>query len=178
MDCRTFRRNHCAFIDDTLPGVDLVAMARHRAECSACGEYDARIRRSLLVVRNLPRIECSEDFSERLFRRLRDTEVDRTPVLTRSGPGLMTYGALAATLLLASAGGLAMLGAAGQPAQVRLQPVVASERATVTDALSNSAIMASASGGLPVWPALLLAEEIPMQVAESGFQIMRVSLAH
>lgn len=176
MDCRTFRRNHCAFIDDTLPGVDLVAMARHRAECSPCGEFDARIRRSLLVVHNLPAIECSPDFSERLFQRLRETEVDRTPVLTRGGRPLARYGTVAALLLLAAGGGLAMLDE-GEPAQVRLQPVVASERAAVTDALSSSAIMASASGGLPVWPALLLAEEIPMQVAESGFQLMRVTLA-
>lgn len=178
MDCRTFHRNHCAFIDDTLPGVDLVAMERHRAECAACAEFDARVRRSLLVVRNLPRIECSEDFSERLFQRLRETEVDRRPVLTRGGHGLATYGAVAAMLLLVSVSGLAFLDGDEPAAPLRLQPVVATERATATDALSNAAIMTSASAGVPAWPALLLAEEIPMQVAESGFQLMNVSLAH
>ena len=176
MDCRTFRRNHCAFIDDTLPGVDLVAMERHRAECAACGDHDARIRRSLLVVRNLPPIECSPDFSERLFARLHETEVDRRPVLTRAAPRLKTYGAVAAGLLLATMGGLAAL-ESGEPLALQLQPVVATERAPVSETLSHPAIMASASAGLPVWPALLLAEEIPMQVAESGFQLMTVSMA-
>ena len=34
--------------------------------------------------------------------------------------------------------------------------MVATERAPVSDALSHPAIMASASAGLPVWPALIL----------------------
>ena len=176
MDCRTFRRNHCAYIDDTLPGVDLVAMEAHRAECAACGDYDARVRRSLLVVRNLPPIEVSADFSERLYQRLGEIEVDRRPVLTRSASRVPRYGAVAAGLLLASMGGLALFDG-DQPLHVELQPVVASERAHASDALSDAAIMATASAGLPVWPALILAEEIPMQVAESGFSFMTVSMA-
>ena len=170
MDCRTFRRHHCAFVDDVLPGADVVAMARHRAECERCAEFDARVRRSLLLVRNLPPVECSHDFAERLFERLRHTEVERRSVLAARGPGLGTFAAVAATLLVAAGAALVVLDDA-PPRELVLRPVVASAPPpppAADDPLSGPAIAASA--GVPMWPALLLADELPMRVAQSGFQ--------
>jgi anti-sigma factor RsiW len=71
MDCREFCDQHVAYVDDTLAGIELVRMQRHMAECDSCAKHDAKIRRSLLLFRNLPPIQPSPDFSERLEARLR-----------------------------------------------------------------------------------------------------------
>ena len=85
MDCREFHKKHCAFIDDTLSGIELVGVQRHIAECEDCAKHDAIVRRSLLVFRNLPRIEPSADFSERLNVRLREMkDPDAAPVFHHS----------------------------------------------------------------------------------------------
>ncbi len=171
MDCRTFRHHHCAFVDDVLPGADIVAMELHRVECGRCAEFDAKVRRSLLLVRNLPSVECSADFTERLFERLRETEVDRHSTLARRGPGIGTFAAVAAVMLLATGGALATLDE-GRPQDIVLRPVVATTPAPpLSDPFSDPAIAASAaSAGMPMWPALLLADELPMHVAQAGFQ--------
>lgn len=171
MDCRTFRQHHCAFVDDLLPGADIALMERHRAACGRCAEYDARVRRSLLVIRNLPVVQCSPDFAERLQRRLRETQPDRNPTLVaaRPRPSFGTFAAVAATVVVAAGGALAFA-ALAEPTTLRLAPVVASAPApAMPDRLAGPALAASASAAAPMWPALLLADEIPMHVAESGF---------
>jgi hypothetical protein len=70
MDCRDFQENHFAFVDDTLPGVELVGMQMHLNECEKCAKHDANVRRSLMLFRNLPSIEPSADFSLRLQQKL------------------------------------------------------------------------------------------------------------
>ena len=71
MDCRAFRKNHLAFLDDTLPGVEVDRMHNHLRMCEACGSLDYRVRRSLMVVRShLSNIEPSVDFGSRLSARL------------------------------------------------------------------------------------------------------------
>lgn len=72
MNCNEFRKNHCAFVDDTLPGIEIIRMQRHLSECESCASLDARIKRSLLVFRNLPTIEPSENFSVRLEEKIRN----------------------------------------------------------------------------------------------------------
>src|SRR5215213_5896341 len=66
MKCREFKSNHVGFIDDLLSAADMSEMRRHLVACPKCATLDTRIRRSLLVVRNLPRIEPSADFFARL----------------------------------------------------------------------------------------------------------------
>src|SRR5215831_5065062 len=70
MDCRQFREKHVAFVDDVLPAIEMRAMQQHRAVCARCSRHDTSIRRSLLLVRNLPPIEPSADFAARLNERL------------------------------------------------------------------------------------------------------------
>jgi hypothetical protein len=71
MDCREFSDQHLAFVDDTLPGIELVRMQRHIVECEGCAKQDAKVRRALLLFRNLPSIEPSADFASRLEARLK-----------------------------------------------------------------------------------------------------------
>src|SRR5262245_58296391 len=70
MDCKSFTSKHAAFIDDTLPGVDMAGMRAHINECMRCARRDADVRRALLLVRNLPQVQVSEGFQDRLRARL------------------------------------------------------------------------------------------------------------
>ena len=71
MNCREFKSNHVGFIDDLLSAADMAEMRRHLFGCQKCATLDTRIRRSLLVVRNLPQIEPSADFFARLSEALK-----------------------------------------------------------------------------------------------------------
>lgn len=92
MDCRTFRRLHLAFLDDTLPGADRTQMELHRDKCEECANHDARLRQTLLLARNIAPIEPSAGFQERLSQRLRSVEPDRRTVYVRSRPELYPLG--------------------------------------------------------------------------------------
>src|SRR4051812_36004720 len=74
MDCRHFQENHFAFVDDTLPGIELVGMQMHLLECEECSKYDSTVRRSLMLFRNIPPIQPSADFSARLNKKLEEAK--------------------------------------------------------------------------------------------------------
>jgi len=100
MDCREFCDKHVAFVDDTLAGIELDRMQRHRGECESCARRDAKIRRALLLFRNLPSIEPSAGFSQRLEARLR-RECQSEDLLATAQRNLKR-GAIAATLASAA----------------------------------------------------------------------------
>lgn len=174
MDCRTFRKQHVAFVDDTLPGIVQVRMERHLLECLACAKLDADVRRGLLLFRNnLPTIEPSADFSRRLEARI-EQERRRaiTPVPLFRGPGLSGF--LAMSVSVVAVGLLAMTfnavpqnqRAARLPAVV-LRPMEVPQAPTgATLPVAPSAVVASVSTGMAVWPALLLLEEAPTRYVD------------
>lgn len=172
MDCRTFRRKHFAFVDDTLPGVELVEMERHRIECAACARLDSDIRRSLLLIRNnLPIIEPSADFSRRLARRL---EVERQrnalPAPLFRGPGVTGFVSMSLGVL---AIGFLAVGLMERPEAERIarlegvviSPVAVERAAEMSMPVSPPAFVASVSTGMAVWPALLMMEEAESRYA-------------
>jgi anti-sigma factor RsiW len=167
MDCRTFAKRHAAFIDDTLPGVEMAAVREHLSECARCARRDADVRRALLVLKNLPPIEVSEEFQDQLRARL-SAEASAPPARARADGGLMKWAA-AAALLIAIVGVRTWPEAVSRKtAPTRLPPVFASLPATVDGAEeSMPAYMASMSTGIPMWPALMLAEEGPLRFAAS-----------
>jgi anti-sigma factor RsiW len=173
MDCREFSDKHVAFVDDTLAGIELVRMQRHIAECECCAKQDAKIRRALLLFRNLPSIEPSADFSERLHARLR-REVQCEALLATTHRNLRR-GAIAATLASA-----AMLGYIATtlyhsqaPRDLLMPPVVATlpETDFIPIATSSPAIVTSVSAGLSIWPAALFAEQVPVRFAHSKLEL-------
>src|SRR5690349_25123647 len=101
MDCREFRAKHVAFVDDTLSLVDMEAMQRHLRVCSRCARRDTAVRRSLLLVRNLPEIVPSSDFMSRLNSRLAEAGTTRTSDRPFS-PSLGALATIAAGLALAT----------------------------------------------------------------------------
>jgi hypothetical protein len=167
MDCRAFQKDHVAFIDDTLPAVDMVRMSAHLAECRACAQHDSSERRALLLFRNLPRLEPSAEFRSRLDSRLREAKLSMAP-----SPTSMPYRNL---LIAASVVVVAGIWAAQSLSQltapsIMLAPVVATIPEPQSP-LANPALVASVSTGMPVWPVALLAEQAPVHFANSEFQL-------
>ena len=178
MICREFRAQHCAFVDDTLSVADMATMREHLEECAECAQHDARIRRSLLVVRNAPRLECSSDFGARLQARLYELgPVDRSTGGELGGffPSSLRFSAMAAGFLAAAA--VAAFAAASvvdrQAPEVRLSPVVASIPAfePIPLAESTPAYVASVMSGMPVWSAVMGASQSSMHMANYEFQL-------
>jgi len=180
MDCREFSEKHLAFVDDTLAGIELVRMQRHISECEGCAKQDSKIRRALLLFRNLPAIEPSTGFAERLAARLE--EAHENDLLRETTTRNLRRGAVAATFAtLASAAMLAYIGSTLYQTEmtrdVVMPPVVA--LATEPDlspiTTSTPAIVTSASAGLAIWPVALFAEEAPVRFAHSRFELAKLS---
>ena len=167
MDCRQFRENHFAFVDDTLPGIELVTMQMHLTECDNCAKHDANVRRSLMLFRSLPPIQPSADFGMRLEKKLEQVRI-ADAAAAHSGRSR----ALAATLAITSAVMLGYIGVSlrhvDSAKDISFPPVVA--LAPVTDPAHAMAspppeMVAAISAGLPIWTAALLAEQTPVHFA-------------
>jgi len=169
IDCREFREKHVGFIDDTLPAIDMEAMREHVLSCPRCARHDTSVRRGLLIVRNLPRIEPSPDFVARLNARLQELRLATgARDMTRHYRAPRGYfAALAAGLALAGYLALEALHRLAPPAEIRLPPVVATAPATPPSPLSDPAFVGAISTGMPVWPAVLMAEQAPQHLANA-----------
>lgn len=176
MNCREFRRKHDAYIDDTLSGAELDAMTNHRQLCERCAQVDTRVRRALLVAHNLPMIQPSPMFGDRLQARLAQEralmtlrrEQEAGTIQGRWRPfSTGTYTAIAAGLMLAA--GLATLGALHawqEPEAIRLAPVVATRQEAMPSSLAPSTMVAAMPGGMTVWPAVFVAQQAPWHLAD------------
>lgn len=166
MDCREFKENHFAFVDDTLPGIELIGMQMHLLECEGCAKQDASVRRSLMLFRNLPSIEPSADFTARLNQKL-DLARAADASAAQSGTSRRFAAAVAVTSVV-------MLGYIGLslrqvdfPQDIIFPPVVASipEAAPSPVTSPGTAMVASVPAGLPMWTAALFAEQAPVHFA-------------
>ncbi len=163
MRCSEFKELHCSFVDDTLAGVELVRMQRHIAECGACSHLDASVRRSLMLVRNLPPIEPSADFASRLDARLRECRLNQTRVSAGRFRTVAAVGAIASLVMLgyvADTMKTADQRHSSAP-EIVMPPAVA--MAIPPDTTSVPSIVASVSAGMPIWPAALLVEQGGLQ---------------
>lgn len=168
MHCREFKDKHVGFVDDTLAGVELVKMRQHLDECPECAHLDTKIKRALLLVRNLPPVDVSPDFLDRLNARLsecREKEVPARAIRKR----------IAAAMTLAAA---AMIGYIAitldkveRSSDLVMTPVIASvpESEMAPIASPPAALVASVPAGLAIWPAALFAEEAPVRFARARF---------
>ena len=177
MNCREFRNKHDAYVDDTLSGIDLDAMALHRQLCERCSQLDTRVRRALLVARNLPLIQPSATFSERLQARLEEERhsgevlrFTRDSALAAQGRSLFAgrYAAIATGLLMVAgiAGAFALTNS--HEAVVQMPPVVASLPETEISPLTSPTMVASLSAGMPMWPAVFVAQQAPWHFASDA----------
>lgn len=145
-------------------------MQRHLLECERCAAHDTKIRRALLVVRNLPAIEPSPDFFSRLSARIESERATQArPVFGARGPGIGAFLGVAAGLVTVGYLTAASLNWTTPRGDIALAPVVATEPATPSPSVENQALMASVSAGIPVWPMVFFAEQAPMRFAQAQF---------
>jgi anti-sigma factor RsiW len=164
MNCREFKSNHVGFVDDLLSAADMSAMRRHLQACKACATLDIRIRRSLLIVRNLPQIEPSADFFARLTEALK-----QSPAPARTSRPVLTAAAVTvATAALAAAVYFAIAFLPGQRPEIPAPPpttAVAMPLAPVP--MSEVTIAAAVPAGVPVWPAMFMVGELPARLVNA-----------
>lgn len=187
MDCKHFRKQHLAYLDDTLPG-DLMAEAqRHVLVCDGCAAHDALVRRSLLVVHNMapamPSIEPSAEFQSKLRARLAECRAERTAAVAGTLGGTVmppvahnrfvspsrTMLAMAASAVI---GALAFQAFRSETAPtLAMQPVMAMPPAPVVRApYINPALMQAMATGNPVWPATMIVEEAPVGFVNAQYR--------
>jgi hypothetical protein len=175
MNCREFRHQHDGYVDDTLSGVEIDAMTRHLRLCADCARLDTRVRRALLLVHNLPAIEPSAAFGERLQLRLRQ---ERALMAVHPDRHLLAegrwrplsrgaYAALAAGVF-AAAGLAAFATAFAAPDPIRLAPVVASIPEGEPSTLASTTMVASMPAGISLWPAVFEAQQAPWHFANDA----------
>jgi anti-sigma factor RsiW len=175
MDCREFGKRHLAFVDDTLSAVDTAMMRRHLYVCSRCARHDTRIRRGLLLARNLPIVQPSADFMERLNARLCELgPVDRYAAAAPSYRvfSATTFSAIAASVMAVTLLASALLRSDSRDTELRLPPVVASvpEPEPTSAPVANPVYVASFMSGMPVWPAVMHAGEASLHMANVEFR--------
>ena len=177
MNCREFRQKHAAFVDDTLSGVDFDGMTGHRQLCERCSHLDTRVRRALLVARNLPTIQLSAAFSNRLQARLNTERAALDLVRQResatSSAGLWShsswaYSAIGVGLLVAAGLAGAATYASTREEVIRMAPVVASRPEADPSPLTTPTIVASMPAGMPLWPAVFVAQQAPWHFASDA----------
>jgi hypothetical protein len=179
MDCREFRNKHVAFVDDLLPAIEMDAMQRHVSVCPGCSRQDISIRRSLMIVRNLPPIEASPDFFNKLNARLAELGPEaRADVVA---PRNYMSSAASFTALAAGIAAIAYMAVEtnnyfAQPEDFRLGAAssVASTPAmpsmSAPSSITSAALVASFPTGIPVWPAVLMVGQTPMHFASADFR--------
>jgi hypothetical protein len=176
MDCKSFRDNHCTFVDDMLSGVESVAMYKHMADCCKCAAHDAKVRRALMLARSLPPIDVSSSFAESLDKRLRDIRgCSRSAHIDPANRfGVATL--MASVLLLGYIG--TTLYQSDMQRDIVLDPMMAIASAPQVEAgndLTAPALLVSVSSGLPLWSAALLAEQTQGRFAQSTSRLISLS---
>lgn len=176
MDCREFRNKHVAFVDDLLPAREMDAMRRHVAVCPGCSRQDTRVRRSLILVRNLRPIEPSADFIRRLSERLDELgPVSRDDFVSPRfrASSLGAFAALAAGVAAVAYFAVETNNYFAQPDGLRFNPANAVATAAQYESptpISNAALVAAVPTGIPVWPAVLMVGQAPVHFASMEFR--------
>jgi anti-sigma factor RsiW len=165
MDCLEFRNQYLAYVDQTLPPQTQSAVDMHLATCRLCARHDLAMRRGLLVLRNLPPVEPSSDFYDRLTTTLHRMERADQHASRYRGPGLRTFAAAAAGVVGVGFLAAVVFNWTSQARNLALAPVIASSPALAPYPGTNSSFVASASAGLPIWPAAMLVDQAPVRFA-------------
>ncbi len=188
MDCKSFRKQHLAYLDDTMPGDEMAAAQHHVMVCDGCAAHDTLVRRSLMVARSMPTLEPSADFQARLRARLaecrdecrdeRNATAASTALLNapRSAASRSTRVVMAVTAS-AMLGAFVWQGWTGASApELSMQPVIASQPAMPTPVpYITPELMQAMATGNPVWPAAMIIEDAPTRFVSNDFTLATFS---
>jgi hypothetical protein len=157
--------------------VDIERMLNHCRVCEHCAQIDTRVRRALLLARNLPTIQPSQAFGQRLQARL---EAERALLRAGRNPDHMVAAGrwrplspIAYTAVLAgvlAAAGLAATVSLSLPREnvVQLPPVVASLPEQDPSPLTTPTMVAAVPAGMSLWPAVFVAQQAPWHFANDA----------
>lgn len=174
MDCRSFRKEHLAYLDDTLSGEQTREAQQHLLACNACAAHDTLVRRSLMIARSMPSIEPSAEFQERLRARLAACRDEPVIQPSRTAAVLRSPRTLAAVAAGAVFGTMVWRGlTTAQAPLLTMQPVIASQPALPTqNAYVSAALMQAMSTGNPMWPAAVIIEDAPTHFVNADFSFV------
>jgi hypothetical protein len=143
----------------------MAEMRRHLRNCGKCATLDTRIRRSLLVVRNLPQIQPSADFYARLSEALKQAPPPQPQ--RRPFAAVATYSAVTAALAAAVYFAMALTsdGRTSTPNGPSTEMAVTAPITLLP--MNDVAIAASVPAGVPVWPAMFMVGELPAHFANA-----------
>ncbi len=182
MDCKSFRKQHLAYLDDTLPGNAMAAAQHHVMVCNGCAAHDTLVRRSLMVARSLPTLEPSAEFQARLRARLvecREECRDERTALLNTPRSFASRNSRVVMAVAASA----MVGAfvwqgwrAVSAPELSMQPVMASQPAMPAPVpYITPELMQAMATGNPVWPAAMIVEDAPTHFVQNEFTLATFS---
>lgn len=188
MDCREFRKQHFAYLDDTLPGDEMSAAQRHVMACDSCAAHDTMVRRSLMLVRNMQVIEPSADFRQRMQARIAETraETQRERFVLAEREARPAPRLKQPIVLSAVAAGVLMMGtmvwhetgtseataATVQPTAAVIKPAAPVDTTMQPIYLSPEMVQAISTGN-PMWPAALMVDDAPAQLVNAEFTMVR-----
>lgn len=122
LDCSQFLEGYSDFRDGLLGDSVREAFQAHMAACQSCSRYDRVVCRGAELFRNLPQLECSDDFLPRLQHRIFHLD-DELRGLGRHASGTSATLTFTIAALFALAAWLPALRTA--PSPVQLPPVAA-----------------------------------------------------
>ena len=191
MDCKRFRKQHLAYLDDTMPGDEMAAAQHHVMVCDGCAAHDTLVRRSLMVARSMPVLEPSAAFQARLRARLAECRDDcrddcydgRMAMAARSALLHAPRSAASRNRRVAVAvAASAMLGAfvwqgwSASAPELSMQPAIASQPASpMPVSYIAPELMQAMATGNPVWPAAMIIEDAPAPFGPSDFTLATFS---
>ena len=135
MDCGTFLDGYSDFRDGMLMLPERVAFEAHLRDCASCARYDRVVDGGARVLRDLPELEVSGDFMERLQHRIWHEQDDMAAARARRSRR--------SSRRVAAAG----MAAAASVAAVALVPGVYSRFAPTVTMLPSAAASAPAPQG-------------------------------
>lgn len=160
MDCREFLDKHSLYVDLMCSALEENEMREHVRRCPKCSRHDTVVRRSLLLVRNLPVIEPSPGFQARLDARIRASTASLVASSGPIRPSLRTFAALAAGVVFVAYLAADMLMRTSGP--MRMAPVVATLPELESSQMATPTFVATVPTGMSVWPAIMVASQAQM----------------
>jgi len=103
VDCDRFLEEYSDFRDGLLGREEGGEFEAHLRACATCARYDRVVRRGAQLYRDLPELQVSDDFMERLQHRIHHVEEEmRAPTRYASGISASAVLSIAAVLALAA----------------------------------------------------------------------------
>lgn len=152
MTCHDYLSRHSEFVDGLMDAGTAARWRAHEEACNSCARYHRVVIRSLALLVDLPVVEPSDDFSERLQHRVLHLQDEMARHDRFAGSGALASLAIAAALAFVAWGPMLLAGAAS--ARAGSARVVASVPAEHTQSAEGESSLVDWYASAPGMPAL------------------------